>query len=102
VLAIRASQALPVGPKRRHSRRAAEPGPGPSAHGTSIQAECVFMVPGRGPGHGFVQRLALLNMPQDLRDQKWVFDAGPVVEVRCEHAVETHEIPRHLGSPQMR
>ena len=54
----------------------AEPAPGLTAHGTLNQVERLFLVPRRDPSQGVVQRLALPNMPQDLRDQRWVLDTG--------------------------
>ena len=54
----------------------AEPAPGLTAHGTSNQVERLFLVPGRGPSKGVVHRLALLNMPQNLRDQQRILNIG--------------------------
>lgn len=54
----------------------AEPAPGLTAYGTLNQIERLFLVPRRGPSQGAVRRLALPNMPQDLRDQRWVLDTG--------------------------
>ena len=47
-----------------------------TALGTSNQVERLFLVPGRGPSKGVVQRLALLNMPQNLRDQQRLLNTG--------------------------
>ena len=61
---------------RQPVRFLAEPAPGLTAHGTSNQVEHLFLVPGRGPSKGVVQRLALLNMPQNLRDQQRLLNTG--------------------------
>ena len=58
------------------ARRCGSVVPGLTAPGTSNQLERLFLMPWRGPSQGVVQRRALLSMPQDLCDQRWVLDTG--------------------------